>query len=86
MYICNSTLGFYKAGLEALISCMGGGRANQEAGWPQTLASVASAFLRSGEWGLAAQHLLAGLRYIYNMHICLMFFYSDKLRKAITML
>ncbi len=52
-----------------LISCMGSRRANKEAKWLQPLASVASAsILRSGEWGLPAQHLLARLRYIYNLY------------------
>ncbi len=64
IYIYRVSLGCSEAGLEPLISCIGGGHFNEEAKWLQSLAAVASASLRSGEWGLLSQHLLAGLHYI----------------------
>ncbi len=66
MYVLGS-LGCPEVGLEPLISCMGGERSNEEAKWQQPLVSVTSASLRSGEGGLLAQHLLAGLRYTHPL-------------------
>ncbi len=45
------------------VSNPGGGRSNEEVKWLRPVVSVASASVRSGEWGLLAQHQLAGLRY-----------------------
>ncbi len=63
--IVTGFLGFAEVGLEHPNSCMGGGRSNEEAKLHRPLASDASASLRSGEWGLLAQHLLSDLLYIY---------------------
>ncbi len=71
------SLGCSEAGLAHLISCMVGGRFNEEARCPGPLMLVASASLRSGERGLPAQHLLTGLRYtllklkVVSVNICL---------------
>ncbi len=61
--------GFAEVGLEHPNSCMGGGRSNDEAKLHRPLASDASASLRSGEWGLLAQHLLSDLLYIYCIRV-----------------
>ncbi len=61
--MCNGSCS--EAGLKLLMSCIGCGRANQEVRWLQSLLCL----LRSGEWDLLAQHLLAGLRYTHPLNL-----------------